>query len=103
MRIEVHRDAAAEINQAVDYYEEARFGRGARFLTRLEEAVAQLRAHPLSAPVWAQNRTPLPVRRADVQFFPYGIFYVVYQDYIHLLAVAHSRKESGYWTARLGK
>ena len=103
MRIEVHKAAAEETNRAVDYYEDARFGRGSRFLSRLSEAIALLQRHPLAAPVWAGDRTNLPVRRQDVRHFPYGVFYLVFDDHIHVLAVAHSRQESGYWMDRLGE
>ena len=42
----------------------------------------------------------LPVRSAPVRRFPYRIAYLVVDDNIHVLAVAHLRRKPQYWHGR---
>jgi hypothetical protein len=40
-------------------------------------------------------------RRCLLRRFPYGLIYALDQDDILILAVAHTRREPGYWRDRL--
>ena len=42
-----------------------------------------------------------PVRRALVPGFPYALVFVVGEDAIEVLAVAHQHRMPGYWLYRL--
>ena len=44
----------------------------------------------------------LAVRRARVQNFPYHLVYLVTDDVVYVLAVAHDRRRPRYWRARFG-
>ena len=101
MQTDFHPEALAEIAESVEYYRESRTGRESRFLARLTEALELLEEHPEAAPVWAEHRTATLVRRLGVRHFPYGVFYFVNGEQIVVVAVAHSRRESGYWLVRL--
>jgi plasmid stabilization system protein ParE len=37
------------------------------------------------------------VHRALLPRFPYGLFYVVREDLIHVLAVLHDKRNPGHW------
>lgn len=43
----------------------------------------------------------LAVRRLAVKRFPYHVFYLEAPEELRILAVAHDRREPGYWTIRL--
>ncbi|MGQ0847085.1 MAG: type II toxin-antitoxin system RelE/ParE family toxin [Sporichthyaceae bacterium] len=43
----------------------------------------------------------VPVRSAPVRRFPYRIVYLVHDDAIRVLAVAHTRREPRYWRDRV--
>jgi plasmid stabilization system protein ParE len=51
----------------------------------------------------AEPRMPaeLPVRRSAVTRFPYHVVYLEVGNQIRILAIAHDRREPGYWKARL--
>ncbi|MEX0780083.1 MAG: type II toxin-antitoxin system RelE/ParE family toxin [Balneolales bacterium] len=46
MRSQYHPEAARELKQAIEYYEEKSIGLGAEFLDEVENAIAQVLAHP---------------------------------------------------------
>ncbi|MCL6614141.1 MAG: hypothetical protein K6U03_05950 [Firmicutes bacterium] len=46
MKVTFHEEAAAEVNEAAQYYEERAFGLGLSFLAELEEVVEQIVANP---------------------------------------------------------
>ena len=41
------------------------------------------------------------VRRCLVRVFPYGVLYTIEPDFILIIAVAHAKREPGYWGHRL--
>ena len=45
--------------------------------------------------------TSSEIRRAALRRFPYGLVYVVLDDVLWIVAVAHSRRRPGYWHQRM--
>jgi hypothetical protein len=41
------------------------------------------------------------LRRALLEGFPYAVLFVAVADAVHVLAVAHVRREPGYWFNRI--
>lgn len=80
---------------------EALTGQGADFdaeARRVEEAIAVApEAHPPD-PDAPEGRD---VRRARIGRFPWRYVYVLETTRILIIAVAHKRREPGYWLARL--
>jgi toxin ParE1/3/4 len=79
-----------------------REGLGLAFLAGVDQAVS-------SATRWPRAGSPIDiedadaeVRRAPVARFPYYLAYLVADDVIHVLAVAHERRRPQYWTGRGG-
>jgi plasmid stabilization system protein ParE len=95
LRVVVHPDAERELQAAADWYESQQAGLGVRFLTQVDQAVADIRERPTA---WAGATQGC--RRRLVRRFPYGLIYRVHPDRIHLLAVMHLHQAPGYWQGR---
>lgn len=91
-------DAEAELLAAWAWYEAQRSGLGDEFVACVEAALAIAARAPNAYPLIVGE-----VRRALVRRFPYGIFYMLESETVVVLAVAHARREPGYWRARLGE
>lgn len=93
-------EAAAELDAAATWYDEQRPGLGDTFLDSVESALRILSD-------WPESGAPVPrigadtnVRRVPVERFPYHLPYIVVDDHIRVLAVAHDRRRPHYSTRR---
>jgi hypothetical protein len=84
--------AELELKEAVEFYEAAREGLGAEFLTEVEATVSLIEAHPLA---WT-NLSPR-TRRCRTHRFPYGLFYQVRSDEILIVSVMDLRRDPKRW------
>ena len=81
--IQIHPEALAEANAAVDWYL-ARSERAAvRFLTELREAIAVLAAQPSRFPVFAHQ-----TRRVLLHRFPYIVVFRETRTTLQVIAIA---------------
>jgi plasmid stabilization system protein ParE len=94
--ISFHEIAEAELNEAVHYYESEVEGLGEAFLSEVEYAVKQIKAHPEASPAILKI-----VRRRLVRRFPYSVMYSVVDDTIRILAVASQKRRPFYWRKRM--
>ena len=97
-----HFLASEEYRQAALYYAERSRGLGTEFTTRLEQTLTAVQRFPFARHVVNQTG----VRQALLRQFPYKLVYVVERDangqaVIVIYAVAHTRREPGYWNKRL--
>ena len=90
-----------ELADAALWYEARRGGLGREFLDAIEALLPIIARRPRSFPRLADFDDPLEVRRALVGRFPFAIVYLVRAQDIHVLAVAHTKREPGYWLYRL--
>jgi len=88
-------EAREEFLSAVQYYEECQAGLGLRFRDIVEVSVKKIIAEPLRYRVFH-----IPFRRHLLPKFPYAIIYSIEPDHIHILAVAHTKREPEYWLTR---
>lgn len=77
-------------------YERDREGRGYLFADALDRTLALVAKRPLAYPLLLEP----DIRSAKVARFPYRVVYVVIDDDIDVLAVAHTRRRPRYWTRR---
>lgn len=91
-------EARAELVEAWAWYEARRAGLGDSMVTCVEAAVAMAARTPEAFQVVHGE-----VRRVLLRRFPYGVYYVVEDDALVVLAIAHARRERGYWADRAGK
>ena len=95
--IELHPAALAEFEAAAEWYEARRPGLGGDFVDRVEAQIQLIREQPNRYPHWEEDSR---YRKAKVARFPYVLFYLERADVIHIVAVAHGRREPGYWRRR---
>jgi plasmid stabilization system protein ParE len=89
--------AAREFAADFRYYEKDRPGRGVRFVAAVDVTLRQIEAAPLRFTLLYEP----DIRSAKVKRFPYRVVYVVVQDAIDVIAVAHAKRRPGYWRRRL--
>ena len=70
--------------------------------TQLERALVLLGETPRAGPVWEHGEIPPRVRRIPLRRFPFVLFYAIDATSVRMLAVAHTSRDPGYWTSRLG-
>ena len=89
-------EARFDLFEAAEYYENCQQGLGKRFrdeIARMLNAVA-------SAPcLWRERKGGY--RRVNCPVFPYYIAYVIREEFVVVLAVAHGSREPGFWRDRL--
>jgi toxin ParE1/3/4 len=96
MKYVFHPEALIEYAEAVQYYNaEQRAEVAQGFINAVENAVYRIRDSPERYVVIDED-----VRKCMTQKFPYGILYIIEQDYILILAVMHCSQEPGYWKNR---
>jgi hypothetical protein len=83
--------AAREFAADFRYYEKDHPGRGVRFIAAVDVALRQVDAAPLRFAILYER---------DIRF-PYRVVYLVVDDAIDVLAVAHAKRRPGYWRRRL--
>jgi hypothetical protein len=88
--------AETELQEAIEFYEAAENGLGARSLAEVEAAVERVIRHPQAwAPVSPRTR------RCRTSRFPYGLFYQVRNDEIPIVSVMDLRRDPKRWEAFL--
>ena len=67
----------------------------------VDHALAAIIERPLTWPLWPGVGGAVGVRRFSLARFPFAIGYLVKDDEIDVLAVAHLKRRPGYWFDRL--
>jgi plasmid stabilization system protein ParE len=99
--------ALAELREASSWYKESWYKERSpdvarRFVQNVRALVRTITQAPLQFPVIREPALEIPVRRALVPGFPYAIVFIVGKDSrIHVLAIAHQHRMSGYWLHRI--
>jgi plasmid stabilization system protein ParE len=102
-RVRLDPRAAAELEQAADWYDGQRTGLGRDLVLEVRAAVRALARRPRAgSPIEGVDPT-LDVRRVRVGRFPYQVVYVTLDDDVVVIAIAHDRRQPGYWAARVGE
>jgi toxin ParE1/3/4 len=92
----VHKDAQAEYDEAVQWYEGQTPGCGADVVA---EVNAGLRAIGEDPGIGAQYRNTT-FRFYRIKRFPYLIYFVELPNIVWVLAIAHGRRRPNYWRHR---
>jgi hypothetical protein len=89
------QQAFDEFNEAIEYYEEQQAGLGLRLKEEVDQHVN-----------WIVNNATIPRirkgghRRVNLKVFPYYIAYIIREDTLWILAIAHSHRKPEYWIKR---
>ena len=95
MTIRFVEEAQREFLKAISDYEEARDGLGKRFKDEVDRCVLWIADHPE-----LYQLRPGSYRRINLRVFPYYIPYVVREETLWILAVAHASRKPLYWIWR---
>ena len=91
----IRPEGEADISDACRWYEGQREELGADFLLCIEAALDSIKRNPRQYPQIHKD-----IRRAFIRRFPYGIYYLVEDDRIVVLAVFHARRDPQGWQTR---
>ena len=94
-------EAVKEVDDAVLWYEDQREGLGLAFLAALDRAIESITRRPQAAALIDGVAEGLEIRRISIRRFPYFVAYLVLDEAIVVLAVAHERRRPRYWSDRL--
>ena len=95
MTVEFLKPAEAELEAAVDWYNQQTPGVGEDFRAEVGRAIERILTFPDG---W--QKIARRTRRCRTRKFPYGVMYQVLADRIVIVAVAHLSRKPGYWDDR---
>src|SRR6266542_1264247 len=101
--VRLDREADAEVDVAVAWYERQLEGLGLQLLDEIENAKQRIGDAPRSYPHVHEVTAELGARQAQVRRFPYLLVYVELDEEIRVLALAHARRRPGYWRRRVSE
>ncbi len=93
--IEFRPAAAADLEEAADWYEAKRSGLGLEFLDAARATLATISENPKLYPALHRD-----TRRAFVRRFPYGLYYRITASRILIVACMHGGRRPSHWKSR---
>ena len=92
----VRPSAAADIENAYQWYEQQKAGLGAECLAALRATMDLVLVHPEAFPVLHRE-----TRRVLLRYrFPYGLFYRIHGETLVVVACMHAKREPRRWKSR---
>ena len=91
----VRPEAEADLAASKLWYEEQHEGLGAKFLVEVDATFRRIESGPL-----AFGFVRAKLRRALLRRFPFGVFYVLTQEHIVVVAVLHAARDPRLWGRR---
>ena len=92
----IRPEARADLLDTFRWYQNQREGLGYDFKLCIDEVFAKIQRNPLIHKIIKDG-----IRRSVTRRFPYGVFYVVEDERIIVLAVLHARKDPAKWEKRI--
>lgn len=89
-------EALAEIEQAAIYYDQHGLGLGDEFVNEIEATIQRVILQPEAWSIYQHG-----TRHCLTNRFPYSVIYRTHPDFILIVAIAHLRREPGYWSQRV--
>jgi hypothetical protein len=96
MKVSFLEPADKELQEAVDYYQQQRYGLGDEFMAEILLTLELIRMYPQAWPQLSKR-----TRRCRTRRFPYGIVYRVQHDEVLVVAISHLHRQPLYWLNRL--
>jgi toxin ParE1/3/4 len=93
--VQFDSDARLEFLDAIDWYNQERFGLGAEFCDEVDLALNKIALVPDAFACFSFS-----TRRYLLARFPYCLVYKMIGDVIWIVAVAHTSRRPGYWKER---
>lgn len=89
-------EAETDITEIYQWYEVRVKGLGGEFLRAVDACLSSIKRHPLAFPILYKD-----TRRALLRKFPYGIFFLIENNKIVVIASFHVRREPKRWRDRI--
>ena len=74
---------------------------GSELLDEVQATLPLIGGRPRSFPRLRDVDATLEIRRALLARFPYALVFLVWEDEVRVLAVAHAKRRPGYWLSRV--
>jgi plasmid stabilization system protein ParE len=74
---------------------------GSELLDEVQATLPLIGTRPHSFPRLQDVDATLEIRRALLARFPYALVFLVREDEVRVLAVAHAKRRPGYWLSRV--
>ena len=81
--------------EAANYYNDKRDGLGGEFLLVLDAKINAIQRNPKQFRLVHNN-----IRRALTERFPYGVFFILENNVIYILAILHTSRSPKTWEKR---
>lgn len=97
-------EAIEDLQSGYDWYDEREPGLGQQLAAEVFKALDQVVRRPLSLKKYEHPNLPAEsdVRKMQVKRFnEYGLIYTLVNDTFWIVAVAHAKRNPGYWIDRL--
>ena len=94
-KVIVRKAAAADMQDAAQWYEHQNQGLGSEYLRAVENSIAAISRNPQQYPAVYEN-----VRRSLIRRFPFGIFYLVTSDSVVIIACLHGKRHPSTFKSR---
>ena len=88
----VRPEARTDLLDIFHWYQEQRPGLGFDFKLCVDEVFSKLQKHPT-----IYKKVYQDIRRAVTQRFPFGVFYIIENNNVIILAVLHARRDPAKW------
>src|SRR5579859_3293393 len=90
------REARAELDASMAYYDQQRDGLGLELLAEVEKVVERIGINPKLHSIYKST----PCRKTVVRRFPFNVFYQELDEVVWIVAVAHTKRRPDYWFGR---
>ena len=87
--------AEIDAKETMLWYNDKLEGLGREFLLSLDAKINAIQRNPKQFPIKYKN-----IRRALIDRFPYGIFYIIENETIYILAIIHTKRNPTTWKKR---
>jgi toxin ParE1/3/4 len=87
--------AELDATEAANWYNDKREGLGNEFLLALDAKINAIQRNSSHFQLVYKN-----IRRALTERFPYGIFFIIEDDTIYVLAIQHTSRNPKIWKKR---
>ena len=95
-RIRIRPQAERDVHSTISWYEEQQPGLGRNFISELDAVYERLAANPYFYAAILHG-----VRRAIMRRFPHGVYYLVANSEVRVLAVLDMARDPAIWRGRV--
>src|SRR3954453_16466206 len=98
MLVSISEEALAEIEDSRAWYRKRSHSAEAAFLHEVDRAIDVVAGAPHRWPAYLRG-----TRRYVFKTFPYSLVYVIEDEIVNVIAVAHDKRRPGYWRKRISR